>query len=116
MVVGTGYRFGYKAQGDTSILAELGQSYGLDIHVVPLVTLSDGQRVSSSRVRELLAAGHMEPICELLGRRLRPPPCLYGFLLFFIFGSIALFGNGGPRAVWVGHPLQSSLVPLCKCF
>ena len=37
MVVGRGFRFGYKASGDTQSLLSLGQHYGLRVSVVDLV-------------------------------------------------------------------------------
>lgn len=37
VVVGEGFRFGYKASGDTSMLQELGQRYGIQVSVVQLV-------------------------------------------------------------------------------
>ena len=37
VVVGEGFRFGYKAAGNTKVLQELGQAHGLDVSVVSLV-------------------------------------------------------------------------------
>ncbi len=37
MVVGEGFRFGYKAAGNTKMLQELGQAHGMDVSVVSLV-------------------------------------------------------------------------------
>lgn len=37
VVVGKGFRFGYKALGDTQSLLSLGQHYGLGVSVVDLV-------------------------------------------------------------------------------
>ncbi len=38
VVVGKGFRFGYKAAGDTQMLQELGTAHGLDVSVVSLVS------------------------------------------------------------------------------
>jgi riboflavin kinase/FMN adenylyltransferase len=59
IVVGSNFRFGRAAAGDTATLAEL----GFDVHPVPLV---DG--VSSSEVRALLEAGDVQGAARLLGR------------------------------------------------
>ena len=40
VVVGEGFRFGYKAAGDTAALLSLGQQYDLDVSVVNLVAAS----------------------------------------------------------------------------
>ena len=40
VVVGEGFRFGYKAAGDTASLLSLGQQHGLDVSVVDLVAAS----------------------------------------------------------------------------
>ncbi len=37
VVVGKGFRFGYKASGDTEVLQTLGAQYGLKVSVVDLV-------------------------------------------------------------------------------
>jgi riboflavin kinase / FMN adenylyltransferase len=53
--VGENFRFGAKAKGDPEMLA--GRSE-FDTHVVPLVEV-DGETVSSTRIRALVAAGDM---------------------------------------------------------
>ena len=72
--VGSNYRFGYKAAGDVGVLKELGEKYGLKIGVVDLVEHEgelEGEVVSSSRVREALAAGDVETAAYCLGRPYR---------------------------------------------
>ncbi len=65
--VGEGWRFGHKAAGDTELLTELGLRLGFEVHLVGLVEAAGGP-VSSSRIRDLVAAGDMEQARVLLGR------------------------------------------------
>jgi len=62
--VGENFRFGWRAQGDAAMLA---RSPEFDTTVVPLVEV-DGETVSSSRIRALVAAGEVAPAARLLGR------------------------------------------------
>jgi riboflavin kinase/FMN adenylyltransferase len=66
--VGEGFRFGHARRGDVDVLRRLGQSQGFDADIVPPL-LVDGERVSSSRIRALLAAGDFDGAARLLGRR-----------------------------------------------
>jgi riboflavin kinase/FMN adenylyltransferase len=67
-VMGANFTFGHRAAGTVDRLPELGAPYGLTAEGVPLVEL-DGRRVSSSSVREALAAGDLAWPLEALGRR-----------------------------------------------
>jgi riboflavin kinase/FMN adenylyltransferase len=67
LVVGDDFRFGKGRLGDYDHLLAAGRRYGFEVMRAPRVEL-DGQRVSSSRVREALAAGKMEAARRLLGR------------------------------------------------
>lgn len=60
--VGENFRFGKGAAGDTNLLQE---QAAFETSVVPLFEL-DGKTVSSSWIRELVAAGEMEKAAELL--------------------------------------------------
>ncbi len=68
VVVGVDFRFGRGGAGTPELLAELSQIHGFTLHVVPPV-LVDGEKVSSSLVREILDAGKVERVASLLGRR-----------------------------------------------
>ena len=73
LVVGDDFRFGKGRRGDFALLAEAGERHGFP--VVATATFSvDGQRVSSTRVREALAAGDLALAERLLGR----PYCISG--------------------------------------
>ena len=66
VVIGEGFRFGSARGGDAATLRRA----GIAVDAVP-ATLSGGQPVSSTRVRELLAAGRMDEARTLLGRDFR---------------------------------------------
>jgi len=61
--VGENFRFGAKAKGDPAMLAARPE---FRTRVVPLVEV-DGETVSSTRIRALVAAGEMEPARRCLG-------------------------------------------------
>jgi riboflavin kinase / FMN adenylyltransferase len=61
--VGENFRFGTKAKGDPEMLAAHGE---FETRVVPLVEV-DGETVSSTRIRALVAAGDMEGARHCLG-------------------------------------------------
>jgi len=67
VVVGENYRFGRHAAGDADALAGLGRELGFALTAVPLLTL-DGERVSSSWIRELVSQGEVAHAATLLGR------------------------------------------------
>jgi riboflavin kinase / FMN adenylyltransferase len=67
VVVGENFRFGHKAAGDVPLLAELGEKYDFTAEGVPLLT-DGGVTISSSRIRELLAAGDVAGAARDLGR------------------------------------------------
>jgi riboflavin kinase/FMN adenylyltransferase len=61
--VGENFRFGAKAKGDPAMLADRSE---FETRVVPLVEV-DGETVSSTRIRALVAAGDMEGARHCLG-------------------------------------------------
>ncbi len=67
VVVGETFRFGHRQAGDAAILARLGGALGFTVQAVAPV-LDDGRPVSSSRVRDALAAGDVAHAAALLGR------------------------------------------------
>jgi riboflavin kinase/FMN adenylyltransferase len=66
--VGEGFRFGHGRAGDLALLQREGAAYGLRAEAIEPFAI-DGERVSSSRIRELLAAGDFDAAARLLGRR-----------------------------------------------
>ena len=67
VMVGQDFRYGAKRQGDVASLAAAGGRLGFEIAVLPAVSL-DGARVSSTRVRDALAAADFPAAARLLGR------------------------------------------------
>ena len=66
IVVGHDFCFGYKGQGTAARLQAYCAEHGLGCDVIPPVML-DGQIVSSTRIRELIAAGEIEQANRWLG-------------------------------------------------
>ncbi len=67
VVVGENFRFGHRAAGDVTLLAELGEKYDFSAEGVPLLT-DDGVIISSSSIRARLAAGDAVGAGRDLGR------------------------------------------------
>jgi len=67
VLVGENFRFGYRAAGDLALLAELGEKYDFRAEGVPLLA-RDGITMSSSAIRDLLAAGDVAGAARGLGR------------------------------------------------
>lgn len=66
--VGPGFRFGKGRTGDIDLLQAMGARLGFEAHAIEPVHCSDGERVSSTRIREALAAGDFAHAAKLLGR------------------------------------------------
>ena len=64
--VGHDFRFGCEHAGDTAYLMESRSRYGFDVDVLDPV-LVNGERASSSRIRELLRAGDLDRGLAILG-------------------------------------------------
>ena len=70
LVIGDDFRFGAGRDGDFAYLCAAGREHGFE--VVNTDTFCEGsERVSSSRVREALAAGDLDSARQLLGRPYR---------------------------------------------
>jgi riboflavin kinase/FMN adenylyltransferase len=67
LVVGDDFRFGYRRQGNFALLQEIGAAMGFEVADTGSL-LVDGERVSSTLVREVLAAGSMADAAKFLGR------------------------------------------------
>ena len=65
--VGGDFRFGHGRAGDVALLERMGATHGFRACTLPPILL-DGQRVSASRVRLLLASGEFAGVAPLLGR------------------------------------------------
>lgn len=115
--VGENFRFGAKAKGDPAMLASRTE---FETRVVPLVEV-DGETVSSTRIRALIAAGEMEGARHCLGAPFMVEGEVVGgdqrgrelgfptanlvpddTLAIPGYGVYAAFANGVPAAVNVG--------------
>ena len=68
VVVGPDFRFGSQRRGDAAMLRDRAAALGIAVSIVPPVQI-DGETVSSSRIRQLLAEGDVTGAEALLGRR-----------------------------------------------
>jgi riboflavin kinase/FMN adenylyltransferase len=67
VVLGDDFRFGSDREGDFKFIREQGERYGYEARPTPTETL-DGERVSSTRIREALEAADFPLAEKLLGR------------------------------------------------
>lgn len=67
IVVGDDLRFGHDRRGDSRVLRAAGERYGFEVDDTPTVVV-DGDRVSSTRIRQALEAGDFDRVEALLGR------------------------------------------------
>ena len=88
VVVGENFRFGHKQAGDVDLLARMGEEFGFTVDAVPLLT-GDGVPVSSTWIRERIAAGDVTAAAAGLGR------------LYAVSGPVVR-GNG--RGKPMGYP------------
>jgi riboflavin kinase / FMN adenylyltransferase len=65
--VGPNFRFGYRQSGDTEVLEALGSQEGFRLEILPMLRVR-GDRVSSTRIRELVTEGQVQKAQRLLGR------------------------------------------------
>ena len=67
LLVGDDFRFGARRGGDLGLLKALASRYGYEVESMASVTVG-GQRVSSTAIREALAAGKLDLAAQWLGR------------------------------------------------
>lgn len=65
--VGANFVFGHKRGGNVELLKQLGHELGFSVHGQAAVSL-DGKAVSSTRIREAIAAGELDNASQMLGR------------------------------------------------
>ncbi len=66
LVVGDDFRFGKGRQGDIGMLMSAGQQFGFKVKRMPTYSFQ-GERVSSTRIRDILGKGDLNLGTELLG-------------------------------------------------
>jgi riboflavin kinase/FMN adenylyltransferase len=90
VIVGYDFRFGHRAEGDVDTLVRYGRSHGFTVVAHDLVSV-DGEPVTSTRVRALVACGDVVGAAALLGR----PHRVRGDV---VHGRAAGAGLGAPTA------------------
>lgn len=105
LIVGDDFRFGYRRQGGFDTLLKAGREAGFEVCDMPTFDV-DAERVSSTRIRALLAQGEMQQAAELLGRP------------YYLCGRVA---HGEKRGRLIGFPtanihLHRHAVPISGVF
>jgi riboflavin kinase/FMN adenylyltransferase len=67
LLAGDDFRFGARRAGDLALLKQNGPRFGMEVAALPSF-VQDGERVSSTAVRQALAAGELTRAARLLGR------------------------------------------------
>ncbi|MCB1497776.1 MAG: bifunctional riboflavin kinase/FAD synthetase [Bauldia sp.] len=96
VIVGDGFRFGKGRAGTIEQLKAAGQRFGFDVVVVDPVFDERGERISSSAIREYLAAGDVTNANRLLGYR------------WFVVGTVI---HGEERGRELGFPTANIALP-----
>ncbi|MFO8143622.1 MAG: bifunctional riboflavin kinase/FAD synthetase [Dehalococcoidales bacterium] len=99
LVVGQNFALGRDREGNIDVLMRLGEEKGFEVTIVPPL-LVNGEAVSSTLVRKVLARGDMGAVYELLGRPFR----LHGKVIAGVGRGMAL---GFPTANLSIEPEQA---------
>lgn len=67
IAVGEDWRFGHHRSGDADFLAEEAERRGFTLQAVPPV-MFDGERISSTRIRQAIRDGNLDGAARMLGR------------------------------------------------
>lgn len=65
--VGADFRFGCQRKGNADLLKDLAAQRGTEVTVIDLAQ-ADGDRISSSRIRQALCVGDISEVTQLMGR------------------------------------------------
>jgi len=95
VVVGYDFRFGHKASGDVEGLQVLGDQFGVGVTIIQPVS-DEGDVCSSSRIRDLVAAGDVQRAAAMLGHP------------FFVLGRVV---KGDRRGRELGYPTANIRPP-----
>ncbi len=68
IAVGENFRFGNQGAGDPELLRRAGRGRSVEVVSPEMVRSDDGERISSTRIRSLVAAGDVREAAALLGR------------------------------------------------
>ncbi len=94
VVIGDDFRFGRKRTGDIHLLRKLGEQWGFDLSAVETCEIQ-GERVSSSRIRDALRVDDIDRAARLLGHPYR------------ISGRVA---HGDKRGRTIGFPTANIIL------
>jgi riboflavin kinase/FMN adenylyltransferase len=106
VVVGVDFHFGYRRHGTVKLLEQMGGELGFEVlglGLVPVEGDATGMPYSSTRIRELLAAGDVAGAAQLLGRPPRPHE---------VRGIVE---PGDQRGRTLGFPTANVAVPARAC-
>ncbi len=67
LAMGEDWKFGYRRQGNIELLRHFGEQFGVDVKTAGSVRL-DGERVSSTRIRQAIRDGNLQAVERMLGR------------------------------------------------
>ena len=67
IAVGDDWRFGKARKGDVALLKNVSESQGFRLEAVPPV-MADGERISSTRIRQAIRDGRLDAAAEMLGK------------------------------------------------
>ncbi|MCU0751755.1 MAG: riboflavin biosynthesis protein RibF [Akkermansiaceae bacterium] len=68
IAVGEDWRFGHRRTGDVNLLRNEAQARGFQLQAVPPV-MFEGDRISSTRIRQAIHDGNLDEAASMLGRR-----------------------------------------------
>jgi riboflavin kinase/FMN adenylyltransferase len=68
IAVGEDWRFGHQRAGDVPLLMRQAEKHGFRLEAVPPV-MFDGDRISSTRIRQAIHDGNLDDAARMLGRR-----------------------------------------------
>lgn len=105
VMIGDDFHFGYKRSGDLHLLKQLGQKYHFSVQALDTHS-ANGERISSTRIREALQHGDLKTAEKLLGKP------------FAISGHVV---HGDKRGRQIGFPtlnilLQRKISPISGVF
>ena len=99
VTVGDDFHFGYRREGTTQVLAQLGLDFGFDVEAMGQVERNDAvhEPISSTAIRRAVAAGDVVTAAALLGRH------------HSVSGVVV---RGDQRGRTIGFPTANVAVPL----
>ena len=113
IAVGEDWRFGHRRAGDVAMLVEAAGRHGFRLEAVPPV-MFDGDRISSTRIRQAIHDGNLDEAQRMLGRRYSViGPVVAGAKLGRQLGFPTANVHTGnlqlpPDGVWAVHAIDST--------